>query len=271
MPTEIFRALQKEAHFTNEMLGSGATQIRKANYASKGIYFQAFTSLSTGLERIGKLCLILDFYLKNNGKFPHQEYLKKNIGHDLNRLYEKSKGVIEARSITFNFLQELSDPIHIAMIDVLSAFAKGDRYCNLDLITGSTQKTDPLIEWSKKVDGLLFDRHVTPEKKAMIVRNAMLGEQLMGMISMVSHTAESGPEMNSFEQASQATGRFQAVAPYRQLYVLHLIRYWVELLIILGHSAQRMRCEDIPYFSEIFPGFYNKDSYIRTRKIWDKF
>jgi len=57
---ETFKALLKEAQFTNEMLGSGATQIRNANYASKGVYFQAFTSLSTGLERIGKLCLMLE-------------------------------------------------------------------------------------------------------------------------------------------------------------------------------------------------------------------
>jgi hypothetical protein len=54
---EAFKALLKEARFTKEMLGSGATQIRKANYATKGVYFQAFTNLSTGLERIGKLCL----------------------------------------------------------------------------------------------------------------------------------------------------------------------------------------------------------------------
>jgi hypothetical protein len=51
--TPIFRALLREAEFTKQMLASGATQIRAANYATKGIYFQAFTSLSTGIERIG--------------------------------------------------------------------------------------------------------------------------------------------------------------------------------------------------------------------------
>lgn len=51
--SESFKALLKEAQFTKEMLGSGATQIRNACYASKGVYFHAFTSLSTGLERIG--------------------------------------------------------------------------------------------------------------------------------------------------------------------------------------------------------------------------
>ncbi len=53
MFSESFIALLKEAHFTKEMLGSGATQIRNANYATKGIYFQAFTSLSTGPSESG--------------------------------------------------------------------------------------------------------------------------------------------------------------------------------------------------------------------------
>jgi hypothetical protein len=56
--TQTFIALVNEAEFTKEMLGAGATQIRQANYATRGIYFQAFTSLATGLERIGKLCLM---------------------------------------------------------------------------------------------------------------------------------------------------------------------------------------------------------------------
>ena len=59
-----FNALLKEAQFTKEILGAGATQIRNANYARKGLYFQAFTSLSTGFERIGKLCLMLDLLLR---------------------------------------------------------------------------------------------------------------------------------------------------------------------------------------------------------------
>jgi len=36
---DVFRALLKEAQFTKEMLGSGATQIRKANYAKKGVLY----------------------------------------------------------------------------------------------------------------------------------------------------------------------------------------------------------------------------------------
>lgn len=68
-----FVALLKEAQFTREMLATGPTRIRNANYAKKGVYFQAFTSLSTGLERIGKLRLIVDKTIKE-GWLPDAEF-----------------------------------------------------------------------------------------------------------------------------------------------------------------------------------------------------
>src|SRR5258706_11400069 len=99
---ETFKALLKEAQFTKEMLGSGATQIRKANYATKGVYFQAFTNLSTGLERIGKLCLMLDYYIETNGRFPDSKYFRK-IGHNLSLIYKESSGVIGRRGVSMRF------------------------------------------------------------------------------------------------------------------------------------------------------------------------
>src|SRR5690349_10832480 len=107
MFSQTFHALNKEAQFTKEMLGAGASQIRKANYASKGVYFQAFTSLSTGLERIGKLCLMLDHYLDNNGKLPDFDYMKNKIGHKIIFIYEKSTALVAKRSVLMEFMQDL--------------------------------------------------------------------------------------------------------------------------------------------------------------------
>jgi hypothetical protein len=166
--SQTFNALNKEAQFTKEMLGSGATQIRNANYASKGVYFQAFTSRSTGLERIGKLCLI---------------------------------------SI------------------ILSSIA---------------QRNSAVI-------GSMLDQHI-----------------------MVLHTSETGEEITDVEKASHMTGMYEAVPPYRQLYVVQVIRYWVELLSSLQYQAMKNGTEDVPFFSAIFALFYNADSYIKTRKTWDK-
>jgi len=82
--------------------------------------------------------------------------------------------------------------------------------------------------------------------------------------------SETGDEITDLDEASHMTGVYEAVAPYRQLYVMQVIRYWVELLGSLQDETMKAGCEDIPHFGEIFALFYNDDSYIRTRKTWDK-
>lgn len=266
---DTFVILLKEAQFTKEMLGSGATQIRKANYASKGIYFQAFTSLSTGIERIGKLCLMLDHYLYNDGSFPDLNYMKTQIGHRLMLLYDKSREVIERRSITLDHLQDLSDPVQQAILRILHDFAEGDRYSNINLLIGSRQAGDPIAAWFNEVDVPLYQTRVSERKKQSIARNAGAVAALMGSHASVLHTAETGTEISDIEEASQQTGIYEAVAPYRQLYVLQIIRYWVELLSNLAYMAQGLGRNEIPFFGELFAAFYNDDSYFRTRKIWE--
>lgn len=84
----------------------------------------------------------------------------------------------------------------------------------------------------------------------------------------VLHTAETGAEIIDLEEASNRTGMYEAVAPYRQLYVFQIIRYWTDLRSELAHLAYGLGKEEIPFFGEIFGAFYNEDSYLRTRKTW---
>ncbi|ENY6473607.1 hypothetical protein NI382_08975 [Vibrio parahaemolyticus] len=269
MFSKTFNALADEATFTKEMLGSGATQIRKGNYASKGNYFQAFTSLSTGLERIGKLCLMLDYYIDNDGKFPDFHHLKKQIGHDLELLYKRSQEIIQKRGIKLKFLQNLDSEIHQNILVLLSEFAKGDRYSNINYLVNSKQQSDPIAKWYESVDVPLYEMRVTNAKKQKIEQHAHFAEQMMGQFTMVRHRSEDGSNINSVYEGSYRAGVFEAVAPYRQLCVLEMIRYWVVLLWELQYKAMALHKEEIPYFSEIFGGFYNENSYLRTRKTWD--
>ena len=266
---KTFNALNKEAQFTKEMLGAGATQIRNANYAFKGIYFQAFTSLSTGIERIGKLCLMLDYYIDHNGTFPDLNYLRNEIGHRISLIYQKSVSVIARLDLRFDFLQQLDDPIHQAIINILSEFAQGDRYSNIDLLVSGKPQNDPIASWFRQVDEPLYELRVTERKKNTINTNAAAVAAMIRSHVMVMHTSETGDEITDVEDASRRTGMQEAVAPYRQLYVLQIIRYWVELLIALQYKAMQNKGNDIPSFIEIFALFYNNDSYFRTRKTWE--
>lgn len=270
MSTNTFQALLKEAQFTKEMLGTGATQIRLADYTTKGIYFQAFTSLSTGLERIGKLCLMLDHFITTRGAFPTQKVMKYQIGHKLEFLYERSQEVVQRRSIQLKMTRNLSDPVHLAILRVLHDFAQGDRYSNLDMLVGTVSSADPTTRWFNEVDMLIYASRVSKKKKDQIAHNAKFGAQLFGDHAMVLHTSETGDDITDFEDASRRTGMWEAVAPHRQLAVLQVIRYWVELINELGYAAHALSGEDIPHLEDVFAMFYNQDSDLKSRKTWEK-
>ena len=268
MFNEPFNALLKEAQFAKELLGSGATQIRNANYATKGIYFQSFTSLSTGLERIGKLCLMLDYYIETQGKFPDVKYLKNEIGHNILLIYNKSKSVIDSRSISLRFLKNLDAPIHQNILTVLSDFAEGDRYSNINLLVGSMRTSDPIARWFEKVDQVIFESYISTARKTKIAQYARTINHMIGTFTSVAYTSEIGGEITSVKKASYQTGVWKAVAPYRHLFVLQIIRFWVELLSDLQYKAMEIGKQDIPFLGEIFAPFYNEDSYFKTRKTW---
>lgn len=265
---QTFNALIREATFTKEVLCAGATQIRRANYSTPGIYAQSFSALTVGLERIGKLCLMLDHYIENGGEFPNLKSLKTNIGHKLELLYDRSREIVQRRELEFRFLSQLEHPIHRSILQVLHDYAEGDRYSNINLLVGEKGQIDPISRWYSSVDIYIFDNLITGRRKDSIRKNAEIVHAMMSGNAVIFHVAETGAKIDSFMDGSFRTGLFEAVAPYRQLYVLQIIRYWVELLWDLGDKAQALGRQEIPFFSEIFGGFYNHDTFLRSRKIW---
>jgi hypothetical protein len=266
---QTFNALIREATFTKEVLCAGATQIRKANYSTPGVYAQAFAALSLGLERIGKLCLMLDHYIENSGRFPDFNYLKNNIGHKLDLLQARASEIVDQRQMKFQFLDALNRPIDLAILQVLHDYAGGDRYSNINILIGAKQKNDPISAWFDTVDSYIFDNVIGQRRKITIRHNANLVHEMMSKVGVVRHTAESGETIDSYVDASFRTGMFKAVAPYRQFYVLQIIRYWVELLWHLGDTAQSLGRQEIPFFGEIFGGFYNDDAFFKSRTTWN--
>lgn len=266
--SSTFQALLREATLTKQMLGAGATHIYRANYALHGEYFQAFTGLSVGLERLGKLCVMLDHAIDHRGAFPTGKEMME-ISHDLMNLYERSQVIKTARGLRFRSLQDLSDPSHLSILEVLSAFARGDRYSNIDLLSGRTKSKDPIAAWASKVDEKLYQDRVSPKKKSLIEKKADQSA-FMDEITFVLHTAEDGTPVISYEDGVRRTLKHKAIASYRQLLVLQIVRYWVDLLGELEMLARGVMSNDIPFFSEILGPLANDDAYIRSRRTWDK-
>lgn len=265
---QTFLSLSEEAAFTSEILKSGVTKLGKANYAQRGLYFEAFTNISLGIERLGKLCVLLDYYIHNNMTFPNEDYIRK-IGHDLSELYNKSHELIKRNNIQLRF-DLPNTTIHKDIMKILTNFAKGDRYANLNALVNSKHQTDPILEWSQKVDDTLFDLRVSKKKKEDIKLFSEFIENAIGSMVMVRHFGEDRQSIDSVESGSYRTGKWEATAKYRQLYTAHIIRYWADLLSILADRARELNSKewDIPYLNEFFVIFRCPDSYLLTRKTY---
>lgn len=259
-------ALCKEALFTGEMLCAGYMQIRKANYATRGVYFQAFTSLSTGFERIGKLCYLLIYSIEHNGCFPTNRDMQNDVRHDIFKLYKLILDFKNANNIKYSFLQDLDRPIYQSILSILSRFGKGDRYANIDLLVENINYEDPISVWYRDVDTFIFQEIVPKKKKEKIKMNAALMHALTSDFVMIAHTGEDGAEINEVFEGSFRTGENEAVAPYRQLFIFHIIRFFVESLHEIECIIRHKQLFDVPYFMDIFRVFYNDDSYFKNRK-----
>lgn len=264
----FYDALTKEAQFTCEILCDGITQIRKANYAKRGIYFQAFTSLSTGYERIGKLCILLDNMITSNGTVPDAKLFQNELRHNLIRIYEKVKNLQQKRNYCLEFIQSLDPEEHLKILSILSDFAKGDRYSNFDLIMGKNNYQDPIEKWHHEVDSMIYDKKVSKKKKAEIEYNARTISFLADSFTMISYTKEDGSKIDTVYEGSHSTGITEAVQPYRQLYTFQIARYFMEVLSALKNDWRKNSDFSIPSFDEIFRVFYNSDSYVKGRTTW---
>jgi len=266
-----FLAFLNEAQFTKELLAIGVTQLRKANYATKGIYYQSFTCLSTGIERMEKLCLILDYYILNDGILPHENYIRSH-GHKTLILFQKCQEIAKQQQIKFRFSCKLNDDIHQSIIEVLNNFSESSgRYSNINILFAkNTEENDCICQWYNNVDCKIYNQRISLKKKAGIESRATVIGTVMDHFASVCYATEDNAELNNVMEASRRTGIWEAVAPYRQLYMLQIIRYLTELLIELGYKAMKGHSEDIPHFGEIFGLFYNDDTYFRGRKTWDK-
>ena len=257
-----------ESTFTAQLLGSGVNLIGSANYGRKGDYFQAFTNLATGLERIGKLCVLIDFAIDHQGQFPtEKEFEQLKLRHDLIKITELCKGIKQKRNYTFRFRNEIDEFYLQESLAVLSGFAKGDRYANIDKLIGSTNSKDPITEWHKRVDLLIYNDLVDAETKATIEHNARIVDRMMSQYTSVVHQADDGCVVNDVFSASLQTGVYEVIFPFRRLMVLQIVRYYVELLIELEHEG-RTFARHLAHFGEIFGGFYNNNEFLASDQDW---
>lgn len=250
---EFFKEEEKllllEAALTSSTLIEGFDCIRKANIYQKGLYYQAFLSLSTGIERLLKLLIIYEYKINNQGAFPDNKQLKEK-GHNL---YEMFKMIAP---------DALEDELNNLLIKFLSDFAMTTRYYNLDVLTGKQFKSlNPLEEWSVLEEKIL-NKYNAKYKKTQ--DKAVLANMLNETASVL-YLDNSMKQIDNFMPIIDEVEKRDAIQGYSVLAFFKIIK-------ALVHKLARLELDNdlFPYLREFFDDFRGNrtDGEIRKKKNW---
>jgi hypothetical protein len=262
-----FVALLDESALAAEAMAFGATVLGRANYAHQGYYAQAFFSLSVGLERCGKLALVLDHALTNGGSFPSKKTLK-TYGHDLQKLLAETEAIASKHGLGAT---RPASTIHDGIVSTLTDFAtNATRYYNLELLAGdplAVSQASPIASWHRDVSQPIASTHYSDDRRKKDEQKARTLEAFTGSLTSVRFRSEAGDLINSVFEGSRRTAERNAVVPWERMYVMQFGRFFGSVLSELAYQAQAAGML-IPYLFEFFGIFNNDDSYFRSRRTW---
>lgn len=248
MFTEKERLLANEASLTSSLLGNGLNALRKANIYNKGLYYQAFFSLSIGVERLLKIILITQYRCEHNEEFPVNIDMRK-MGHNLNKL-------CECTGIQFE-----KGTIHEKIICFLDGFARKSRYYNIDsMIDKNIQYYDPLNEWS-----LIAENILGSSKKRKVIKNKQEIAQFLDDFALFRFYDLQGNEVNDALGVLNVYENQEIIQAYSVQYMFEIITKLVGEIRKLENRKNMM-----PVLTEFFPLYhiYWKPYEVRKKKDW---
>ena len=238
-----------EGSLISSLLLEGLDCLRKANIYNKGLYYQAFFSLSIGIERLLKVLIIYDYKVKNNGNYPENNYIKEK-GHNLNEMFNVVKPSL------------LQNDIYNLVISFLSEFSLTTRYYNLDILTGkNNNKLNPLEKWSS------IEKSILKEYKVKIKKDGNKKEivDFLNSVSYISYLDMELNEINNFNEIFDEAKIRDTIQGYDVLVFYNLIKSLVKTL-----KEYEEKYNFFPYLREFFEIFLGKytDGEIRRKKCW---
>lgn len=240
--------LANEASLTASLLGNGLNSLRKADLFNKGLYYQAFFSLSIGIERLLKIIVITQYRVNHDGSFP-TDINPRKFGHDLIMLCEYTGIQLEGNSI------------HLKIIDFLNVFAKKSRYYNIDSMMNSNIKyDDPLSDWHL----ISQDIYHLSGKKTVIQNKQVLANRIDSFGSISFHGLQGNEITNAMGLLEEIESR-DIIQSYSVQFVFEIITKLVDKVRDLETQKYMM-----PELSEFF-SLYNhswKPYEIRKKKDW---
>jgi hypothetical protein len=268
-----WKALHREASLVSQIIGSGATALGRASYGSGfGEYYTAFFGLSIGIERLAKLILVADYAIDNGGALPGQSVVRK-YGHQIKALVDNVDQIAKKRNISVPYL-EPTDSICAAIINCLDAFsdASKGRYANFEAIGNPDFNAagEPVNKWWSEVVEPILDQHYRGKKAELGVRQRVAFiDAMIGEVSMVLFTDETGNTMSDVSTASERTGQTRWAQKYGRFYTLSVVRWLSKIFSALIYdAAYRKGIDSLFGHDEFFATYILSDDFLLTRKIW---
>ena len=268
-----WKALHREAALVSQIIGSGATALGRASYGSGfGEYYTAFFGLSIGMERLAKLILVADYVIENVGVFPDQAVVRR-YGHRLKELIEQAGKIAEKRSIAVPYTGPKHD-ICAAVIRCLDAFsdaAKG-RYANFEAIGNPSfdPANEPVNKWWTEVVEPVLDAHYRNRRaEGEVKQRAAIINAMIGDVTSVLHTNETGEIMSDVAVASERAGQTKWAQKYGRFYTLSVVRWLAHIFDEMTHTnGYKPGLESLFGHYEFFTTYIVDDDFLLTRKVW---
>jgi hypothetical protein len=137
--------MAQEGHLMGASFLNGFGLFHQSSFDRPGSFYSTFFQLSTGLERLMKIVVILDHKTKNALENPSDKQLRA-LGHSIVDCYIACKVIAGERYQSLDHWFSSGDLEH-DVLDFLSEFAKSTRYYNLDQLVGGKKAADPLTKW----------------------------------------------------------------------------------------------------------------------------
>ena len=154
-----WHAMRREAALVRNLIGSGVTSLGKASYGDKiGEYYAAFFGLSIGLERLAKLCIVVDYAIAHNGQTPTK---LSRFGHNLVKLLNYVDNSTAKYSLKLDYSRPTSR-VSNAIVRCLDAFADAGRgrYANFAALGDpNLRHEEPISKWWSQVAELILVEH----------------------------------------------------------------------------------------------------------------
>jgi hypothetical protein len=263
---ESFLLLQQEGFLISTSLCTGLTALRSANLNNKGAFYSALFNLSVGFERLLKAIIIMEYMLNNGLQIPSKKQLK-DFGHNIKDLHVSAVKIGESRQVSIVKINELNS-IDESIVNLINEFALTSRYYNLDALTSSHIREDPLAIWGDIIFEIL-KQDVSEHQKLKIFGQAVGFGEAIDQHSITLIFGLDRKKLSTIEALALPGLHDQAVkyAVFRIINFLMPLKRLIEVLSDMSYTLN-LPAPPYPFMQEFLQWLWDDRAYVLRKKRW---